>query len=323
MDAKKYLTMNEQKKLRIIYAGTPDFSVPALQALIDSEHDVVAVYTQPDRRAGRGRKLRLGPVKKLAVTHDIPVEQPLSLKDAETQQILQNYQPDVIVVAAYSLMLPQSVLDIPTYGCLNIHASLLPRWRGAAPLQRAIQAGDTQTGVTIMQMAAGLDTGDMLHKVVIPITAMDGCQIIHDQLSIDGADALMYVIDHLVSQSLAPEKQDDSLSSYAHKLNKAEGEIDWTKPATEIDCLIRAFDAWPTAYTYYQGKPLKCLASSVIEYTGQAQAGEVIQESKAGIDIAAGQGAVRVHRLQMPGGKKLAVQDFLNARSLSGEIFPN
>jgi len=315
--------MSSQKKLRIIYAGTPDFSVPALQALIDSQHDVVAVYTQPDRRAGRGRKLRLGPVKQLAIAADIPVEQPLSLKESDSQNQLRDYHPDIIVVAAYSLMLPQIVLDIPTYGCLNIHASLLPRWRGAAPIQRAIQAGDSQTGVTIMQMAAGLDTGDMLHKITIPITEHAGGQAIHDKLSTDGANALMYVIEHLVSNPLVPEVQDDTLSTYAHKLHKMEGEIDWTQPATTIDCLIRAFDAWPTAYSYYRGKPLKYLASSVIEYTGQAGAGEVIAENKAGIDIATGKNAVRISRLQMSGGKKLAVQDFINARSLLGERFPN
>jgi methionyl-tRNA formyltransferase len=311
------------KKLRIIYAGTPDFSVPALQALIDSQYDVVAVYTQPDRRSGRGRKLHLGPVKKLALQYDIPVEQPLSLKDEETQQILSDYQADIIVVAAYSLMLPPRVLDIPTYGCLNIHASLLPRWRGAAPIQRAIQACDSHTGVTIMQMAAGLDTGDMLHKITRPILASDGGQSIHDQLSLDGAMGLMTVIEQLVNDELQAEKQDDSLSTYAHKLNKAEGEIDWNQPAIEIDALIRAFDAWPTAYTLYKGKQLKYLASSVVDYTGDAAVGSVITESKLGIDIVTGKGAIRISCLQMSGGKKLAVQDFINARSLLGEVFPS
>ena len=312
-----------KKKLRIIYAGTPDFSVPALQALIDSEHEVVAVYTQPDRPSGRGRKIRLGPVKQLAVDNNIPVEQPLSLKPDDDQQTLRDYQPDLLVVAAYSLILPQAVLDIPSYGCLNIHASLLPRWRGAAPLQRAIQAGDAETGVTIMQMAAGLDTGDMLHKIIIPITASDGGESIHDSLSIKGATGLMTVIEQVVNGELQPEVQDDSLSTYASKLNKAEGEIDWTKPAKEIDCLIRAFDAWPTAYTQYRGKPLKLLASRLIDSKSQVEAGTVISESKEGIDIATGDGVVRITRLQVPGGKKLDVRDFLNARSLLGEVFPN
>lgn len=311
------------KKLRIIYAGTPDFSVPALQALIDSEHEVVAVYTQPDRPAGRGRKIRFGSVKQLAVEHDIPVEQTTTLKTQEEQQKLRDYQADLMVVAAYSLILPQAVLDTPKYGCLNIHASLLPRWRGAAPIQRSIQAGDAETGVTIMQMAAGLDTGDILYKVVVPITAEDGGQSIHDKLAEDGATALMTVLELLLNDALQPEVQDDSLANYAHKLHKSEGEIDWTKPAKEIDCLVRAFDAWPTAYTIYRGKPLKILNSCVTENYSQAAAGEVINESKAGIDIATGEGALRVTRLQIPGGKKLQVQDFLNARSLAGEIFPN
>jgi methionyl-tRNA formyltransferase len=190
-------------------------------------------------------------------------------------------------------------------------------------LQRAIQAGDQETGVTIMQMAAGLDTGDMLHKITLPITASDGGQSIHDKLSIEGAKGLMVVIEQLLNHDIQAEVQDDSLANYAHKLNKSEGEIDWSKSAAEIDCLIRAFDAWPTAYTHYRGKPLKLLASTTTEYAGDAPVGSVIQESKAGIDIVTGQGAVRIHRLQMPGGKKLAVQDFLNARSLLGETFPN
>ena len=311
------------KKLRIIYAGTPDFSVPALQALIDSEHDVVAVYTQPDRPAGRGRKIRFGPVKQLAVDYDISVEQTTTLKTEEEQQKLRDYQADIMVVAAYSLILPQAILDTPKYGCLNIHASLLPRWRGAAPIHRAIQAGDTETGVTIMQMAAGLDTGDILHKIIIPINAEDGGQSIHDKLSAEGAVGLMTVIEQVINGKLQPEVQDDSLANYAHKLSKSEGEIDWTKPAKQIDCLVRAFDAWPTAYTSYRGKPLKILHSCVVENNSQAVAGEVIKESKAGIDIATGEGALRVTRLQIPGGKKLNIQDFLNARSLAGETFPN
>ncbi len=311
------------KKLRIIYAGTPDFSVPALQALIDSEHEVVAVYTQPDRPAGRGRKIRFGPVKQLAVDNNIPVEQTVTLKTEEEQQKLRDYQPDLMVVAAYSLILPQAVLDTPSYGCLNIHASLLPRWRGAAPIHRAIQAGDTETGVTIMQMAAGLDTGDILHKITIPITATDGGQSIHDKLSAEGATGLMTVIDQIINDELQPEVQNDELANYAHKLSKAEGEIDWNKSAKEIDCLIRAFDAWPTAYTLYRGKPLKLLASTVVENNSQATAGEVINESKDGIDIATGEGAVRITRLQVPGGKKLNARDFLNAKSLLGETFPN
>lgn len=306
--------------LRIVYAGTPDFAVPALQALLNSHHNVVAVYCQPDRPAGRGRKLQFGPVKQVAVDAGIPVEQPVSLKPAEEQEKLHAYALDVMVVAAYGLILPQAVLDIPRYGCLNIHGSLLPRWRGAAPIQRAIQNGDTETGVTIMQMAAGLDTGDMLYKVVCPITPEDGGQSIHDKLAADGAGALLHTLDLLSAGKLQPEVQDESLANYAHKLSKAEAEIDWNKPAVEIDRLIRAFDAWPTAYTLYKGQPLRFFASRALNgNAGNAAPGSVLAESKEGIDIATGAGVLRILSLQMPGGKRLSVEQFLNGRSLQGE----
>lgn len=305
--------------LRIIYAGTPDFAVPALQALIDSEHEVIAVYSQPDRPAGRGRKLQPSPVKKLALEHNIPVEQPTSLRNEEAQTVLESYQADVMVVAAYGLILPQTVLDAPKYGCLNIHGSLLPRWRGAAPIQRAIEAGDEQTGVTIMQMAAGLDTGDMLLKTYTPITPNDGGQRIHDQLAQDGAAALLKVLDQIISNSLQPEVQDDALANYAHKLSKAEAEIDWSQPAQVIDRKIRAFDAWPTAYSWHLGKAVRFFDSRLLDQTTNAPAGRVIAESKEGIDIATGDGVVRILRLQLAGGKQLAVADFVNARSLLDE----
>ncbi|EIJ35059.1 methionyl-tRNA formyltransferase [Thiothrix nivea] len=334
--------------LKIVYAGTPDFAVPALQALLASHHQVVAVYCQPDRPSGRGRKLSFGPVKQVAVEAGIPVEQPLSLKPAEEQDKLRAYAPDVMIVAAYGLILPQAVLDIPRYGCLNIHGSLLPRWRGAAPIQRAIQTGDRDTGVTIMQMAAGLDTGDMLYKAVCPITAQDGGQSIHDKLAAMGAEALLHTLDLLCAGKLQPEPQDDALANYAHKLNKAEAEIDWTQPASVLDRTIRAFDAWPTAYTLYDGKPLRLFASCVKEtppnlpFSGEGQEGgvrpgssldkerpggvssspgTVIAESREGIDIATGDGVVRILSLQLPGGKRLSAEQFLNGRSLLGVSF--
>ncbi|MEZ5453609.1 MAG: methionyl-tRNA formyltransferase [Thiothrix sp.] len=308
--------------LKIVYAGTPDFAVPALQALLASRHQVVAVYCQPDRPSGRGRKLSFGPVKQVAVEAGIPVEQPLSLKPAEEQDKLRAYAPDVMIVAAYGLILPQAVLDIPRFGCLNIHGSLLPRWRGAAPIQRAIQTGDKETGVTIMQMAAGLDTGDMLYKAVCPITAQDGGQSIHDKLAAMGAEALLHTLDLLCAGKLQPEPQDDALANYAHKLNKAEAEIDWTQPASVIDRTIRAFDAWPTAYTLYDGKPLRLFASCLggREQEGVSP-GTVIAESREGIDIATGDGVVRILSLQLPGGKRLSAEQFLNGRSLLGVSF--
>lgn len=305
--------------MRIVYAGTPEFAVPALQALIASEHEVVAVYCQPDRPAGRGRKLVFGAVKQVAVDAGIPVEQPLSLKAVEEQDKLRAYAPDVMIVAAYGLILPQVVLDIPRYGCLNIHGSLLPRWRGAAPIQRAIQTGDSMTGVTIMQMAAGLDTGDMLYKTECPITAQDGGQSIHDKLAAQGATALLHTLDLLAAGQLQPQVQDDALANYAHKLTKAEAEIDWHKAAVEIDRMIRAFDAYPTAFTLYQGQPLRIFASSVVDSVPQAvPAGTVIAEGKAGIDVQTGDGVLRILSLQLPGGKRLDAAQFLNGRSLLG-----
>ena len=324
---------NILSKLKIIYAGTPDFSVPALQALINSEHDVIAVYTQPDRPAGRGRKLQFGPVKQVAVDAGIPVEQPLSLKDVTddgktAQQILADYQADVMVVAAYGLILPQVVLDMPKHGCLNIHGSLLPRWRGAAPIQRAIQAGDAETGVTIMQMALGLDTGDMLHKTTCPITAEDTGQTIHDRLATDGADALLHVLTQIQDSNLSPEKQDESLACYAHKLTKQEAEINWTQPAKQIDQMIRAFSPWPVAYTQYNGKPLRLFMSSLLTTTTPIKnsddpAGTVINESPEGIQIATGDGVLNLTQLQLPGKKAMQVRDFLNGRSLLDRKLPS
>ncbi|MEZ5537242.1 MAG: methionyl-tRNA formyltransferase [Thiolinea sp.] len=310
--------------LRIVFAGTPEFAVPSLQALLDSEHQVVAVFTQPDRPAGRGRQVQFSPVKQVAVEAGIPVEQPLSLKSEEAQSVLASYQPDVMIVVAYGLLLPQSVLDMPKYGCLNVHGSLLPRWRGAAPIQRAIEAGDAETGVTIMQMAAGLDTGDMLYKTICPVTAQDGGQSIHDCLAAQGAEALLKTLALMQAGELKPEVQDDALATYAHKLTKAEAELDWSQPAAHIERKIRAFDAWPTAFSLYQGKPIRFFAASLPEVVPESAApvstapfGTVVGESREGIDIVAGDGRlVRIHRLQMPGGKRMDVADFVNARTL-------
>lgn len=311
-------------RLRLIYAGTPDFAVPALRALLDSGHEVVAVYTQPDRPAGRGRKLQPGPVKQVALEAGIPVEQPLNFKDVEAREQLAAYDADLMIVAAYGLILPQSVLDTPRFGCLNIHGSLLPRWRGAAPIQRAIQAGDEETGVTIMQMAAGLDTGDMLYKTVRPIGPHDTAETIHDGLAADGADALLEVLKQVQVGELQPEVQEESLTCYATKLSKAEAEIDWTQSAVEIDRTIRAFNPWPVAYTQKNGQPMRLLMSSVAEgETVTAPAGTVLSEDKTGIRIATGNGVLILTRLQLPGGKALSVTEFLNGRSLAGEHFPS
>lgn len=228
--------------LRIVFAGTPEFAAAHLKALLDTPHQIVAVYTQPDRPAGRGQKLMPSPVKQLALQHDIPVLQPPSLRDAAAQAELAALAPDLLVVVAYGLILPQVVLDIPRFGCINSHASLLPRWRGAAPIQRAVQAGDAESGVTVMQMEAGLDTGPMLLKVRTPISADDTGGSLHDRLAELGPPAVIQAIAGLASGTLMGEVQDDAQANYAHKLNKDEARLDWTRPADELERLIRAFN---------------------------------------------------------------------------------
>ena len=307
------------QSLRIVYAGTPDFAVPALQALLDSSHQVVAVYTQPDRPAGRGRKLRASPVKELALEYGVVVEQPESLRDAEVQEKLAAYAADVMIVAAYGLILPQAVLDIPRLGCLNIHGSLLPRWRGAAPIQRAIMEGDGETGVTIMQMEAGLDTGDMLLKKSLPITEVDTAASLHDQLAELGAVALIEVLDGLSAGNIEAEPQDESLATYAAKLSKAEADIDWTQSAAQISRLIRGLNPWPVAQTIYHDQPLRLWMARSIAGDTAGPPGAVLFEGPEGIDVATGDGILRVMRLQLPGGKPLTARDFLNGRSLLNE----
>ncbi len=303
--------------LRIIFAGTPEFAATALAALLDGPHQVVAVYTQPDRPAGRGRKLTPSPVKQLAQQHDLPVHQPLSLKEPSEQSQLAAMAADVMVVAAYGLLLPQAVLDAPRLGCLNIHASLLPRWRGAAPIQRAILAGDAETGITIMQMAIGLDTGDMLLKRAIPIEPQDTAETLHDRLAQLGAEAIVEALDRL--PELAPEAQDDTLTNYAKKLEKGEAELDWSQPAAALDRQIRAFNPWPVAQTRYRGEALRIWAAQPLP--GSGEAGRVVACGREGIDVASGAGLLRITRLQLPGGKQQSAADFLNAHSLDGVRF--
>lgn len=306
--------------LNIVYAGTPEFAAVALQSLIDSPHNVVAVYTQPDRPAGRGRKLKAGPVKELAQQHGIEVYQPESLKSQEEQAILADLKPDVMVVAAYGLLLPREVLNIPPMGCLNIHASLLPRWRGAAPIQRAILAGDRQTGITIMQMDEGLDTGEMLYKLPTPINPDDTAAMLHDRLAELGAQAIIEALDGLQNGSLTPEAQDESQACYAKKLHKSEAAIDWQQPATRIAGQVAAFNPWPVAQTEWQGDKLRLWEAVAIDKSTTEPPGRVIQAGKEGIDIATGEGVLRVLRLQRPGGKPQAAADFINANRLDGVV---
>lgn len=310
--------------MNIVYAGTPEFAVPALRALIEAEdHQVLAVYTQPDRPAGRGRKLRASPIKQLAEEMGIPVYQPRSLRDPEAIAKLVALNADLMVVAAYGLILPPAVLEAPRLGCLNIHASLLPRWRGAAPIHRAILAGDEQTGVTIMQMAEGLDTGDMLLKRVVPILPETSTAELHDELATLGAEALLQTLQLLEQGKLDPEVQDDSLATYANKLEKIEGEIDWSRPATEIHRQIRALTPWPIAQTQGRTGVLRIYEAEV-EPVAQthAQSGQVVDENRQrGIAVQTGEGLLWIKKLQVSGGKPLEAAQFLNGKSLKDASF--
>jgi len=301
--------------LRIIFAGTPDFAASALSALIQSEHDVVAVYTQPDRPAGRGRKLRASPVKDAALEHNIPVLQPANLKESEAQETLRTFNADVMVVAAYGLILPQVVLDIPRLGCLNIHASLLPRWRGAAPIQRAIAAGDKESGITIMQMNAGLDTGDILLLSPCTIKNSDSGGDLHDRLAEMGASAILDTLKDLDSDRLKPTTQDDSLATYAHKLDKKEAIINWQDSASNIERLIRAFNPWPVAFTYLNDTTLRIWQAQALAENSALKAGTVIACDKNGIDVSCGEGTLRLLKLQPSGSKAMDVASFMNGHA--------
>ncbi|MDG9782748.1 methionyl-tRNA formyltransferase [Metapseudomonas otitidis] len=298
--------------LRLVFAGTPEFAAEHLKALLGTPHQIVAVYTQPDRPAGRGQKLMPSPVKQLALQHGLPVLQPPTLRDPAAQEELRALAPDLMVVVAYGLILPQAVLDIPRLGCINSHASLLPRWRGAAPIQRAVQAGDAESGVTVMQMEAGLDTGPMLLKVTTPITAGDTGGSLHDRLAQLGPQAVVQAIAGLAAGTLLGEVQDDALATYAHKLNKDEARIDWSRPADELERLVRAFNPWPICHSTLDGQPLKVLAAEPAE--GRGQPGQILDVSKDGLTVACGEGALRLTRLQLPGGKPLAFADLYNSR---------
>jgi len=303
-------------KKRIIFAGTPDFSVPCLQALLDSEHEVCAVYTQPDRPAGRGRKLHASPVKQLALEHNIPVYQPKSLKKADAKAELQALAADLMVVVAYGLILPKAVLSAPKFGCVNVHASILPRWRGAAPIQRAIMQGDKITGVTLMQMDVGLDTGDMLAKVECDILPEDTGQILHDRLSQIGAELLAQNIDNV--EQLPPEPQNNDLANYAHKLEKAEAKLDFSQSADVLANKVRAFNPWPVTQAEVADMTLRIWEVQAIDEQVKQSVGTVIRSEKKGIDIATAEGVLRLLKVQKAGGKPIKVADFLNAHPKFG-----
>ena len=304
--------------MNIIFAGTPDFSVPALQSLLDSPHDVVAVYTQPDRPSGRGRKTHASPVKQLAQLHDIAVFQPVSLKSAEAQQALAALQPDLMVVIAYGLILPAAVLALPRLGCVNVHASLLPRWRGAAPIQRAILAGDKETGVCLMQMDAGLDTGPVLASTRCAIQADDSASQLHDRLAQQGAQLLSDNLVAIEQSALEPRQQDEALACYASKLEKAEARINWIMAADEILRCIQAFNPWPVAETRYGDRQLRIWDARVIAGEADALPGTVLVADKEGIEVACGKGRLQILKLQLPGGRAVSAGEFINAHAIAG-----
>jgi methionyl-tRNA formyltransferase len=300
--------------LRIIFAGSPEFSVPALDALMRSDHHVVAVYTQPDRPAGRGRNLRTSAVKQAAIRHALPVIQPARFSDPGAMDTLQQIKADLMVVVAYGLILPPEVLATPFLGCWNIHASLLPRWRGAAPIQRAIIAGDRTTGVSIMQMDAGLDTGEILAMVEIEIHTTDTAGSLHDRLAVLGASTLLPCIDKAAAGELPDaQAQDSSHACYAEKLSKREAQIDWSEPAELLARKVRAFNPWPVAWTELEGERWRIWAAEAQPYTG-GEPGQIIGRSRDGIDVGCGEGCLRITRLQKSGGKPISAADYLNAR---------
>ena len=303
------------KPLKVVFAGTPDFAARHLQALLDSEHDVIGVYTQPDRPAGRGKKLQASPVKQLAQQHDINVYQPQSLRKEDAQQELTALNADIMVVVAYGLILPQVVLDTPKLGCINVHGSILPRWRGAAPIQRSIWAGDKETGVTIMQMDIGLDTGDMLLKTRLPIEDQDTSASLYEKLAQQGPVALIEALAGIAAGSLTPEKQDDALANYAEKLSKEEAQIDWSKSATQLWQEVRAFNPWPVSFFKHHEQNIKVWQTEVLPETHDVAHGTIVSASKQGIDIAVAQGTLRLLSLQLPGKKPLSAAEILNGRS--------
>ena len=299
--------------MRIVFMGTPDFAVPSLQALIDAGHDVCAVYTQPDKPQGRKQILTAPPVKTLALAHDIPVFQPNTLKNEDEQARLRELAPEVIIVVAYGKLLPKAVLDIPPHGCINVHGSLLPRWRGAAPIQWAVIAGDEMAGVTTMQMAEGLDTGDMLLTYETKVGEKETAGELFDRLAQSGAELLTQTLVKL--DEITPRPQDDAQSCYAHMLDKQMAVIDWSKSAHEIDCLIRGLNPWPIALTTLSGERLKVFAAE--KAAGNGEAGTVLEaDPKKGLTVACGEGALKLTEIQLVGGKRMKATDFLRGHAI-------
>jgi len=308
--------------LNIIFAGTPEFAAASLRSLVASQHNIIAVYTQPDRPSGRGRKVKFSPVKQLASDAGVTVHQPARL-DAQACQQLESMQADVMVVSAYGLLLPQRVLSAPQYGCINIHASLLPRWRGAAPIQRAILAGDLKTGITYMQMVEELDAGPMLHQSICDIRAEDTSSSLHDRLAQLSADEIVKIVEDLASNKLTVREQNAAEVCYAKKLTKQEAEINWHESTTNIQCKIRAFHAWPVAYSYLGEQRVRIWSANCIdkEVLATEQPGNIIAAGKEGIEVCCAKGVLNIQSLQIAGGKVVSAADFINAHDVLGKSF--
>jgi methionyl-tRNA formyltransferase len=306
-------------RLRLVFAGTPDFSLPCLEACLRAPVDVVAVYTQPDRPAGRGRKLLASPIKQRALAQGIAIEQPATLKDPAAQQRLADLAPDLIVVVAYGLILPRRVLALPRLGCWNVHASLLPRWRGAAPIQRAILAGDTETGVDLMQMEAGLDTGPILIERRTPIADDETGGSLHDRLATLGADALEEGLARITrGETLTPRTQPEDGVVYAHKIDKNEARLDWSEPAVALEHKVRAFDPWPVAEAEINGERLRIWSAHALDGSANASPGTIVSGARDALDVATGEGVLRILEVQRAGGRRISVRDWHNARREPG-----
>lgn len=306
--------------LTIVFGGTPEFAVPALDALLSAGHRIAAVYTQPDRPAGRGRHVAQSAIKQAAVRYGLTVEQPATLRDPDAAARLASYRPDVMVVVAYGLLLPKPILDTPRLGCVNIHGSILPRWRGAAPVQRALLAGDVETGVSIMRMDVGLDTGPVLSTSVTPLGPRETAATLHDRLASLGARALVDTLPKYAAGALLPQPQPEAGATYAHKLRKEEAAIDWTRSAIEIDRQVRAFNPWPVAETRWRDQQLRVWESVPLDLNANALPGTVVSAEANGIVVAAGSAALNVTRVQLAGRKQMSAAEFLNAHRIIGDV---
>lgn len=305
--------------MRIVFMGTPDFAVPVLEEIIKAGHQVGYVITQPDKARNRGRKVQFTPVKEAALRHDIPVLQPEKIKNSpQTMDVLREYEPDIIVVVAYGQIIQKELLSLPRFGCVNVHASLLPRLRGASPIQHAILCGEEETGVTIMQMGEGLDTGDMLSRIKTPVGSKNGEQL-HDELSVLGAKLLAETLPKIEAGKIQPEKQDDSLSTYAGLITKQDGKVDFTQSPEVIERKIRAFDPWPGAFCTFRGDSMKIWKAVVQEMATEKESGTIIAVSDDGLDVACGGGVLRITEIQMPGKKRVSINAFLRGNQIEKE----